>query len=153
MLEPIRLNPRNIWPDEAKDFTPWLARPENLAILAEALNLGLKFEAQEKNVGQFRADILCRNRADKIRVASPCARTTPIRRTKTSGHISTSGLLKCLNGSPRSSSRVYAKQPPPVRSARACPPRNLAIELEPLEPSRNKRFCGLPGSSCCVSVK
>ena len=68
MPEPIRLNPRNIWPDEAKDFTPWLARPENLASLAEALNLELKFEAQEKNVGQFRADILCRNHADNTRV-------------------------------------------------------------------------------------
>ncbi len=68
MLEPIRLNPRDIWPDEAKDFTPWLAKPENLAILAEALDIELQFEAQEKNVGQFRADILCRNRADNTRV-------------------------------------------------------------------------------------
>ena len=62
------VDPRDIWHDEAKDFTPWLARPENLAILAEALNLELKFEAQEKNVGQFRADILCRNRIDNTRV-------------------------------------------------------------------------------------
>lgn len=68
MSTPIPLNPRDIWPDEAKDFTPWLARPENLATLAEALNLELKFEAQEKNVGQFRADILCRNRADNTLV-------------------------------------------------------------------------------------
>ena len=68
MPEPIRLNPRDIWPDEAKDFTPWLASSDNLAALAEALNLELKFEAQEKNVGQFRADILCRNRADNTRV-------------------------------------------------------------------------------------
>lgn len=68
MPKPIRLNLRDIWPDEAKDFTPWLANSDNLATLAEALNMQLEFEAQEKNVGQFRADILCRNRADNTRV-------------------------------------------------------------------------------------
>lgn len=68
MPKPISKNPRDTWPDEAKDFTPWLASPENLAVLAEALNMQLVFEAQEKNVGQFRADILCRNREDNTRV-------------------------------------------------------------------------------------
>lgn len=52
---------RDIWPSEASDFTPWLSSEENLPILGEALGLHIAFEAREKAVGPFRADILCRN--------------------------------------------------------------------------------------------
>ena len=51
---------RDVWKTEAKDFTPWLAREENLALLGETINLDLELEAVEKYVGPFRADILCR---------------------------------------------------------------------------------------------
>ena len=54
---------RNIWQTEAQHFTPWLA--QNLDILAETLDMELEIEAQEKNVGPFRADILCRDTLDK----------------------------------------------------------------------------------------
>jgi hypothetical protein len=57
-LEPLDL--RHIWTSEATEFTPWLARPENLAVLAETLGVDLELEAQERNVGPFRADILCK---------------------------------------------------------------------------------------------
>lgn len=33
---------RNIWLSESSDFTPWLARTENLAILGETLGLELE---------------------------------------------------------------------------------------------------------------
>ena len=56
-----RLDLRNIWTSEAVDFTPWLARPENIALLGEALDIDLEIEAQEKAVGPFRADILCKD--------------------------------------------------------------------------------------------
>lgn len=56
-----RIDLREIWISEATDFTPWLAREENLAILAETLGLELELEAQEKPVGPFRADILCKD--------------------------------------------------------------------------------------------
>jgi hypothetical protein len=56
-----RVELRDIWISEATDFTPWLAREENLAVLAEALGLDLELEAQEKAVGPFRADILCKD--------------------------------------------------------------------------------------------
>lgn len=56
-----RLDLRNIWASEASDFTPWLARPENLSLLGETLGLELELEAQEKAVGPFRADILCKD--------------------------------------------------------------------------------------------
>lgn len=60
-LEKVDL--RNIWESEATDFTPWLAREENLALLSEVIGLDLELEAQEKNVGPFRADILCKDTA------------------------------------------------------------------------------------------
>ena len=34
-LEKVDL--RDQWKDEAKDFTPWLAEPENIEILSEAI--------------------------------------------------------------------------------------------------------------------
>lgn len=59
-LEPVEL--RDIWvKGEAASFTPWLARPDNLAVLGEALNIDLELEAQERSVGPFRADILCKD--------------------------------------------------------------------------------------------
>ncbi len=57
-LEKVDL--RTQWVNEANDFTPWLAKPENIEILGETLDMDLEIEAQEKSVGQFRADILCK---------------------------------------------------------------------------------------------
>ena len=52
---------RDVWSSEASDFTPWLAKDENIALLGEAIGLELEVESQEKNVGPFRADILARD--------------------------------------------------------------------------------------------
>lgn len=55
---------RATWADEARNFTPWLAQPENLAVLSDHLGLGpegLELEAVEKFVGPYKADILCRD--------------------------------------------------------------------------------------------
>ena len=46
-----RVDLRDIWTSEATEFTPWLARPENLIVLAETLAIDLELEAQEKAVG------------------------------------------------------------------------------------------------------
>ena len=51
---------RDVWQTEDQDFTPWLAQDENISILGATLGLDLDVEAQEKGVGPFRADILCR---------------------------------------------------------------------------------------------
>mgnify|MGYP003117364751 CR=1 FL=1 len=59
-----RIDLRNIWRTEAQDFTPWLAQTENMEILADTLGLELEVEAQERNVGPFRADILCKDLDD-----------------------------------------------------------------------------------------
>ena len=61
-LERVEL--RDIWTHEATEFTPWLARPENLQILAETLGMELELEAQERSVGDFRADLLCKALGD-----------------------------------------------------------------------------------------
>ena len=52
---------RTAWPDEAKNFTPWLANEENLALLGEIVGLQLELEAVEKQVGPFSADILAKD--------------------------------------------------------------------------------------------
>lgn len=52
---------RDIWLSEATDFTPWLAREENLETLGDAIGIELEHEATEKSVGPFRADILCKD--------------------------------------------------------------------------------------------
>ena len=66
-ISPLQsIRPRRIWRHEARDFTPWLA--ENLSFLAKSLNIALELEAREKSVGEFRADIVCRNKDDNSRV-------------------------------------------------------------------------------------
>ncbi len=58
-LEQVPL--RSIWTSESFDFTPWLAQTDNIAILSETIGIELEVEAQEKKVGPFRADILCKD--------------------------------------------------------------------------------------------
>ena len=50
---------RELWPNEASDFTPWLAR--NLDALGEVLGLKLEFISMEEPVGPFYLDILARD--------------------------------------------------------------------------------------------
>lgn len=54
-----RLNLRDIWPNEAVDFTPWLA--ENIETLGEALGIDLELEAKEASVGDFSLDLLAKD--------------------------------------------------------------------------------------------
>lgn len=60
-LEKVDL--REVWTSEATNFTPWLAREENLRLLGETIGIELELESQEKQVGPFRADILCKDTA------------------------------------------------------------------------------------------
>jgi len=52
---------REVWQYEDRNFTPWLAKEENLRLLGDALKLELEVEAQEKYVGPYRADIFCKD--------------------------------------------------------------------------------------------
>ncbi len=57
-LEPVDI--RSCWKNEEYDFTPWLARDENIQILAEALGIDLEVEGIEVPIGSFRADIVAK---------------------------------------------------------------------------------------------
>ncbi|MEL6490760.1 MAG: DUF4268 domain-containing protein [Cyanobacteria bacterium J06621_3] len=54
---------RTCWETENLDFTPWLAQDDNIQLLGDTIGLELEVEAQEKDVGLFRADILCKDTA------------------------------------------------------------------------------------------
>ena len=60
-LEPVDL--RSVWQSEPGDFTPWLARDSNIKLLGDTIGIDLEVEAQEKDVGRFQADILCKDMA------------------------------------------------------------------------------------------
>lgn len=56
-----RVDLREIWKNEAGDFTPWLAQGDNLSLLGDTLNLNLELEGTEQSVGPYSADIVCRD--------------------------------------------------------------------------------------------
>jgi len=57
------IDPRTMWPHEASNFTPWLAQPNNIKRLGDAIGLELEIEHTEVAVGPFAADILARETA------------------------------------------------------------------------------------------
>lgn len=56
-----RCDVKEIWPNEAGDFTPWLAQEENISELADAIGLELEIENVEVAVGPYSADILAKD--------------------------------------------------------------------------------------------
>lgn len=58
-LESVQL--RRYWQDEARHFTPWLAKEENLTLLGEAIGMSLELVATEQYIGPFRADIIAQD--------------------------------------------------------------------------------------------
>ena len=63
-----RVDLRKIWTSEPGGFTPWLAREENLRLLGETLGIELELISEERSVGPFRADILCKDTATDTNV-------------------------------------------------------------------------------------
>lgn len=58
-LEKVEL--RDQWKDEARDFTPWLAEDDNIELLGETIGMELEVVSKEEKVGSFSADILCKD--------------------------------------------------------------------------------------------
>jgi hypothetical protein len=55
----VRQDPRNVWPSEPANFTPWLA--DHLDRLGEALGMELELVRRESSIGEFSIDILARD--------------------------------------------------------------------------------------------
>jgi hypothetical protein len=53
--ELVSVNPRDVWPGEAANFTPWLK--ENIDRLAGVLGIGFDEVTSEEPVGRFSADL------------------------------------------------------------------------------------------------
>jgi len=60
-LEKVDLH--EFWGGDMAEFTPWLAEAENLRFLGESIGSELELEARESDLGPFRADILCKDKA------------------------------------------------------------------------------------------
>lgn len=58
-----RVDLRSCWPREDTGFTTWLAQEENISLLGDTIGIALEVEAQEKAVGPFSADLLCKDTA------------------------------------------------------------------------------------------
>ncbi len=57
----VAIDVRSAWNDEARDFTPWLAQEENLALLSDTLDMDLELQGIEVPVGPYSADIVTRD--------------------------------------------------------------------------------------------
>ena len=49
---------RSVWPNEANDFTKWLAEEENLNTLGDEIGIDIELVSTEAKTGSFSADIL-----------------------------------------------------------------------------------------------
>lgn len=56
---------RDIWKNEERDFTPWLAKQENIDMLSEILGISLSEPKLEVQVGNFQCDMTCKIKEDE----------------------------------------------------------------------------------------
>ena len=63
-----QVNLREVWKHEAIDFSAWLAKPENLSLLANQLGIEIELIGTEVPIGRFKIDVLAKepNTNEKI---------------------------------------------------------------------------------------
>ena len=59
IIKQKQINPRKMWPNEAVDFTPWIA--DNIEEISEKIGMELEVVGQEVSVGPYSADILAKD--------------------------------------------------------------------------------------------
>ena len=52
---------RGQWTNEEYDFTPWLAKEENIQLLGDEISLDLEVEGIEVSIGSYKADIVAKD--------------------------------------------------------------------------------------------
>jgi len=55
---------RDVWKNEERDFTPWLAQQDNLDMLSEMIGISLIEPKCEVQVGSYQCDITCKVESD-----------------------------------------------------------------------------------------
>ena len=61
-----RVEIRSYWANEERDFTPWLAREENIQILSEEIDIDIEVDEVESLIGSYRADIVGKDRDGRV---------------------------------------------------------------------------------------
>ena len=52
------VKPRDVWANEATDFTPWLAKETSLALLSDVVSMNLELVSREEKMDGGRADLV-----------------------------------------------------------------------------------------------
>ena len=63
-----KVNPREIWRHEALDFTQWLAKEENIAVICEELEINLENVKLEAAAGRYNVDLVADDTDTKRKV-------------------------------------------------------------------------------------
>ena len=53
----VKVDLRKVWEHEARDFSGWLVKDENLALLSEELGIEIEAVGTEQSSGRFKIDI------------------------------------------------------------------------------------------------
>jgi hypothetical protein len=61
-VETKKVNLREVWKNEATDFSNWLAQEENLQLLSEEIGIDISLIQTEANVGNYSVDILAKEK-------------------------------------------------------------------------------------------
>jgi len=56
----VKVDVRRVWEHEARDFSAWLVKPENLSLLSDQIGIEIEPISTEASSGRFRIDILAK---------------------------------------------------------------------------------------------
>lgn len=59
---------RTVWPNEARDFTVWLSKEENLKLLSDAVGIDMVYQDRESRVGDFNVDLYAKDEKNEIKI-------------------------------------------------------------------------------------